>query len=534
MKLSWFAKDMIQDIRARLPYYGSDWLDALDYRVIPATIYIYFANILPAIAFAQDMFDRTENAYGLNEVLMSSAMGGIVFGLFAGQPLCIVGVTGPITIFNYTVFQIMHPRGTPYFAFMAWIHIWSFIMHSVIALCNGVRFMKYVSLFSCDIFGCFINIIYIQKGVEILLRQFDKDSTNSSSAYFSIVVALCLLIFGLLFIVIGKYSKFLLPWMRVFLLDYSLPLLVVFFTGFTFFPGRISDLQLLRLDRKAAFMPTSSNYDRNWGWFIHFWDIDVGDVFLAIPFAILLTALFYFDHNISSIMCQPTSYHLKKPASFTWDFFLLGITTLVAGLLGLPAPNGLIPQAPLHTACLQKPGKGGRIEIVEQRLTNFAQGLMTIGTMTGPILLVFHLVPQGVLSGLFFMMGVPGLLQNEVVRRVGLLVTDPKLRDSNEPLNRIPKKIFLLFIFLSLTGVAGEVAITETIAAVGFPGVLWVFMIVGIFLRYMFKKEHLEILDGPAASPFIMSALDPRLKAELEKKEVMPESDRSSERTTEV
>lgn len=534
LTLSWFAKDMTQDIRARLPYYISDWTDAIDYRVVPATIYIYFANILPAIAFAQDMFDRTNNAYGLNEVLMASAMGGIVFGLFAGQPLCIVGVTGPITIFNYTVFEIMQPRGTNYFAFMAWIHIWSFIMHTIIAVCNGVRFMKYVTLFSCDIFGCFINIIYIQKGVEILLRQFEKDPNNASSAYFSIVVALCILIFGVLFVVIGRHSPLLLPWMRTFLLDYSLPLVVVFFTGFTFFPGRISDLDLLRLNRSAAFMPTSTDYDRKWGWFIHFWDISVGDVFLAIPFAILLTALFYFDHNISSIMCQPATYHFTKPASFTWDFFLLGITTLVAGLLGIPAPNGLIPQAPLHTACLKKPGKDGRTEVVEQRFTNFVQGLMTIGTMTGPLLIVLHLVPQGVLSGLFFMMGVPGLLHNEVTRRVGLLLTDPKLRDPGEPLYQIPQKFFLLYMGFSLAGVAGEVAITETIAAVGFPGVLWAFMIIGMLLRRIFKQEHLEVLDGPAASAFIMSALDPSLKKSLENKESDPNSVGKSENTSDV
>jgi hypothetical protein len=30
---------------------------------------------------------------------------------------------------------------------------------------------------------------------------------------------------------------------------------------------------------------------------VRFWDIDVGDIFLAIPFALLLTILFYFDHN---------------------------------------------------------------------------------------------------------------------------------------------------------------------------------------------------------------------------------------------
>ena len=40
---------MINDIRRRAPYYGSDWKDAWDYRVIPATIYIYFAKYGPHI-----------------------------------------------------------------------------------------------------------------------------------------------------------------------------------------------------------------------------------------------------------------------------------------------------------------------------------------------------------------------------------------------------------------------------------------------------------------------------------------------------
>lgn len=35
---------MINDVRRRAPYYMSDWVDAWDYRVVPATIYMYFAK----------------------------------------------------------------------------------------------------------------------------------------------------------------------------------------------------------------------------------------------------------------------------------------------------------------------------------------------------------------------------------------------------------------------------------------------------------------------------------------------------------
>lgn len=35
---------MIDDVKRRAPYYLSDWTDAWDYRVVPATIYMYFAK----------------------------------------------------------------------------------------------------------------------------------------------------------------------------------------------------------------------------------------------------------------------------------------------------------------------------------------------------------------------------------------------------------------------------------------------------------------------------------------------------------
>jgi hypothetical protein len=41
-------RGMINDVRRRAPYYWSDWADAWDYRVVPATVYMYFAKyILP-------------------------------------------------------------------------------------------------------------------------------------------------------------------------------------------------------------------------------------------------------------------------------------------------------------------------------------------------------------------------------------------------------------------------------------------------------------------------------------------------------
>jgi hypothetical protein len=52
------------------------------------------------MAFALDMFQETNNNFGVNEVLLASVLGAVMFSLFSGQPLCIVGVTGNTSPMN--------------------------------------------------------------------------------------------------------------------------------------------------------------------------------------------------------------------------------------------------------------------------------------------------------------------------------------------------------------------------------------------------------------------------------------------------
>ncbi|KAL5357863.1 HCO3 transporter family-domain-containing protein [Aspergillus floccosus] len=508
-----FFRGMVNDVKRRAPYYWSDWTDAWDYRVVPATVYMYFANILPALAFSLDMFEKTNQSYGVNEVLLASVLGAVVFSLFAAQPLVIVGVTGPITVFNYTVYDIISPRGTPYLAFMCWIGIWSLIMHWILAITNACNGLTYVTRFSCDIFGFYVAFVYLQKGIQVLTRQWE--GAGETSAYLSIMVALLVLMSGWICGELGNSSLWQ-RYVRKFLEDYGTPLTIVFFTGFVHI-GHMKDVEVATLPTSKAFFPTM---DRDW--LVHFWDINVGDIFLAIPFAVLLTILFYFDHNVSSLIAQGTEFPLRKPAGFHWDLWLLGLTTFVAGLLGIPFPNGLIPQAPFHTAALcvtrdvadeddTNKGKAVRItdHVVEQRVSNFAQGLLTLGTMTGPLLIVLHLIPQGVMAGLFFIMGVQALQGNGITQKLIFLAQDRNFTPASNPLKRVKRRVAVwAFVILELIGFGGTFAITQTIAAIGFPVIILLLIPVRAFLMpHWFTPEELAALDAPTASPFTMESV---------------------------
>lgn len=87
-------------------------------------------------------------------------------------------------------------------------------------------------------------------------------------------------------------------------------------------------------------------------------------------------------------------------------------------------PNGLVPQAPVHTDSLtvyethldviktqegEKEIRKPRVEataVVEQRVSHFIMGMGLWGTMTGPLLVVLHTMPAAVFAGVFFVVGV--------------------------------------------------------------------------------------------------------------------------------
>lgn len=163
---------------------------------------------------------------------------------------------------------------------------WSLVFHWILAVTNSCNWLRYVTRFPCDTFGFYVAFIYLQKGIQIL-----QTLGNEEPFYLSLVVAL--LVFAIAYICgeLGQSSLFRHP-VRVFLKDYGTPLTVVFFTGFVHM-GKMRLIPLETLPTGTAFMPTLAERS----WFVHFWDIPVGDIFIAIPFALLLTILFWFDHN---------------------------------------------------------------------------------------------------------------------------------------------------------------------------------------------------------------------------------------------
>ncbi|KAK0500133.1 HCO3 transporter family-domain-containing protein [Armillaria luteobubalina] len=517
---------IILDIRARAPLFVSDWTDAWNYRVIPATALIFFANVLPGIAFSLDLIETT-GQYGVAEVLVSSFMAAFIFSVFGAQPLTIAGVTGPITVFNKTIYDIIEKQTNApvYLHFIGWVYLWAAIIHWITAIMNWCNFLKYVTLFSCDTFGFYVSWVYLQYGIQVITRQF-KDSSSSSiqGTLVSIILAILMLVVSFLFQSLSGTTLFH-RHVRRFLADYGMPISLVATSAMAYW-GRFNSANPLTLPVNGAFEAASGRE-----WLVKFWQLEGKWVGVALPFGIVLWILFFFDHNVSSLMAQSSEFPLRKPPGFHYDFFLLGITTFIAGLIGVPAPNGLIPQAPIHTTSLIVMGRPVKkadeegpcneksqtfpsvdevpVAVVEQRVSNLAQGALCLVLLSGPFLHILNLIPRGVLAGLFWFMGADALRGNGITQKILYFFRDKTLTSQNDPLHQVRKSRILIFVAIQLGGFGATFAITQTIAAIGFPVIIMLLIPLRTLVipRLPFTSEELAILDGPTASPFTMESV---------------------------
>lgn len=58
-------------------------------------------------------------------MLLASACCGVVFALISGQPLVILGGTGPLLVFTAILFRLCTDLSLPFLPSYAWVGLWS-------------------------------------------------------------------------------------------------------------------------------------------------------------------------------------------------------------------------------------------------------------------------------------------------------------------------------------------------------------------------------------------------------------------------
>ncbi|KAJ9639539.1 hypothetical protein H2199_006574 [Coniosporium tulheliwenetii] len=206
--------------------------------------------------------------------------------------------------------------------------------------------MRYVTTFSTEIFSLLNSIIYFHKAVQELQRA-QRDLSFAAFLY-SVIGAIGTFIVAVFLSSAESWKPLFHRYIRMGLREYAAAISIIIFIGLPHV-GQLADLDKETLHVTTSFRPTSP--DRT-VFFVQFWRLPITWVFAALVPGSIITVLFFFDHEVSSIICTIDRYGTRKPGGFAWDIVLLGTTTALCGILGIPPANGLLPQAPLHSESL--------------------------------------------------------------------------------------------------------------------------------------------------------------------------------------
>lgn len=87
-ELDWtgqIAGGLRADLRRRWPHYASDFRDGLHRKVLASTLFLFVACLANAVAFGALNGLVTGEQIGIVEMLLMTALGGIVYALFSGH-----------------------------------------------------------------------------------------------------------------------------------------------------------------------------------------------------------------------------------------------------------------------------------------------------------------------------------------------------------------------------------------------------------------------------------------------------------------
>jgi hypothetical protein len=391
---------------------------------------------------------------------------------------------------------------------MAWSLIHAGWIHYLLAIFNAHDWtMQYVTTFSADIFSLLNSVIYFHKAVQELQRNYD--AVSFASFLYSVIGAIGTLIVAVVLSTANNWAPLFHRYIRMGLAEYAAAISIILFIGIPHI-GELATLDKQNLVVQTSFRPSSP--DRT-VFFVRFWELQSKWIFISIIPGAIISVLFYFDHEISSIICTMDRYGTKKAGGFAWDIVLLGTTTATCGILGIPPANGLLPQAPLHSESLlhnvkhefitTDEGTGERKvefvekqEVYEQRWSSFLQAAGILLFLSPPFQHVLGLTPTSVLAGLFMYMGEQSLAVNPILYRFSYLLTPPS---ELPPLPKGVKNYWGIHAYtilqIVMTGVIFYV--TLTVAAAAFPVII--IMLVPVRLLVMNKlwsRETLRFVDS--------------------------------------
>uniref|UniRef100_A0AAR2ILH5 Anion exchange protein n=1 Tax=Pygocentrus nattereri TaxID=42514 RepID=A0AAR2ILH5_PYGNA len=387
---------LVRDVKRKAPFYWSDVVDALSLQCVASVLFLYCACMSPVITFGGLLGEATKSNISAIESLFGASLTGVAFSLFAGQPLTILGSTGPVLVFEKILFKFCEDYGMVYLSLRCSIGLWTAFLCVVLVATDASSLVCYITRFTEEAFAALICIIFIYEALEKLLHlgenypvntHNDLDNltlyscqcsapdqvsnitlqlwnntghTGDSIPWNQLNVSMCKLLHGeFVGSACGHHGPFIpdvLFWSIIlFFTTFFLSSFLKQFKTERYFPTKvrstISDFAVFltimvmvlvdylmgipspKLNVPDRFEPTSKHR----GWLIsplgvNPWWTLLGSV---IP-ALLCTILIFMDQQITAVIINRKEHKLKKGCGYHLDLLVVAVMLGVCSVMGLP------------------------------------------------------------------------------------------------------------------------------------------------------------------------------------------------------
>lgn len=520
---------LIHDIRRRYPRYVSDIKDVVDTQCIAAIIFIYFAALSPTITFGGLLGEKTEGMMGVSELIISTATLGVLFSLLGGQPLLIIGFSGPLLVFEEAFYKFCQVQGFEYLTGRVWIGFWLIFIVLVIVAAEGSFLVRYISPFTQEIFAFLISLIFIYETFSKLIKVFQEhplsltyappppsmlgipdlpDSgpilNQPNTALLSLVLMLGTF-FVAFFLRKLRNSRFLGGKARRIIGDFGIPISILLMVLVDY---SVPNTYTQKLNVPSGFSVTSPEKR---GWFISpFGDKQPFPAWMmgaSIVPALLVFILIFMETQITSLIVSKKERRLVKGSGFHLDLLLIVTLGAICPLLGLPWLTAATVRSVTHVNALTvmskatAPGEKPMIqEVKEQRVTG-----MVVSILVGMSIVMTNMlgkIPLAVLFGIFLYMGITSLTGIQLYERITLMVTPAKHHPDHIYVTKVKTWRMNLFTIVQLVCIVLLWVVKSTVASLAFPFILIMTVpLRRLILARIFEERELAALDCEEDSP---------------------------------
>ncbi|ETE70523.1 Sodium-driven chloride bicarbonate exchanger, partial [Ophiophagus hannah] len=387
---------LVLDIKRKVPFFLSDFTDAFSLQCLASFLFLYCACMSPVITFGGLLGEATDGRISAIESLFGASMTGIAYSLFGGQPLTILGSTGPVLVFEKILFKFCKEYGLSYLSLRASIGLWTAILCIILVATDASSLVCYITRFTEEAFASLICIIFIYEALEKLyhlretypinmhnnlelLTQYSDGELNYS---FLIEITPTIELFfrcscvepdnpsntTLQYWQSKNMSSFAIPWANL-----TVTVNVLFWSVILFFSTVILSSTLKQFKTSRYFPTKVRSVISDFAVFLTILSMVIVDYFLGIPSpklqvpnvfkptrddrgwvvsplgpnpwwtvlaalipALLCTILIFMDQQITAVIINRKEHKLKKGCGYHLDLLMVALMLGVCSIMGLP------------------------------------------------------------------------------------------------------------------------------------------------------------------------------------------------------